>query len=95
MPANLQSSARESLKDFLELFNKEKIALDGDLITYSTPNRLIVLANINKEIVQEARNKRTKYKCTRDSYQWIYKKSNQIERKDLILKKTDKGEFFF
>ena len=96
MPANLQSSAGESLKkDFIELFNKEKIVLDGNLITYSTPNRLIVLANINKEIVQEAVEIRGPSTNAPEIAINGFIKSNQIERKDLILKKTDKGEFFF
>ena len=96
MPANLQSSARESLKkDFIEFFTKEKIVLDGNLITYSTPNRLIVLANINKEIVQEAVEIRGPSTNAPEIAINGFIKSNQIERKDLILKKTDKGEFFF
>ena len=96
MPANLQSSARESLKkDFIELFNKEKIVLDGDLITYSTPNRLIVLANINKEIVQDAIEIRGPSTNAPEIAINGFIKSNQIDRKDLILKKTDKKEFYF
>ena len=56
IPASLQSLARESLKkEFTKLFEEKNINLSGELKTFSTPNRLVLLAiNISKDVKQAA-----------------------------------------
>ncbi|MDA9604476.1 glycine--tRNA ligase subunit beta [Candidatus Pelagibacter sp.] len=96
IPANLQSNSRVVLLDsFQKLFEEKKISFKKS-ISYSTPNRLIILfEGLSKIIIQKA--EEVKGPSINASEKAIegFIKSNQIEKKYLLKKKTEKGEFYF
>ncbi len=97
IPANLQSSARKNLlKEFQTFFEKENIDYKNYSRALSTPNRLVIyFKNISKVITRQS--EEIKGPSTNSPEKAIdgFIKSNQIEKKNLFLKKIDKGEFYF
>ena len=56
VPANLQKNAREILlQNFTDFFEKENISFSEKGISFSTPNRLLILfEKVNKKAVKES-----------------------------------------
>ncbi len=97
IPAPLQSVARikllENIKNF---FNKEKIIYKDETNSFSTPNRLIVhFKNLSKEIIQKSEEVRGPSIKAPEKALEGFLKSNQIEKKNVFKKNTEKGEFYF
>ncbi len=99
MPPNLQSAARENLLiNFKSFFDKENIIYDAgdDINVFSTPNRLVIcFKNINKEIFQKAEEIRGPNIDAPEKALDGFIRSNQIDKKNIYSKKTEKGEFYF
>ncbi len=97
IPAKLQSSARNNLlKIFRDFFAKENIEIRGKEKAYSTPNRLIIhFDKIKKEIIKKAEEIRGPKTEAPDIAIEGFIKSNNIKKKDIFKKQTDKGEFYF
>jgi len=97
MPANLQSTAREGLlASFKNYFEKENIGYKNDAKVFSTPNRLIIyFKNINKEILQKSEEIRGPSINAPEKAIEGFIKSNNIDKKKIYKKKTEKGEFYF
>ena len=97
IPASLQSLARESLKkEFTKLFEEKNINLSGELKTFSTPNRLVLLANnISKDVKQAAEEIRGPSTKAPEIAIKGFIKSNKISNEDIYKKIIDKGEFYF
>ena len=79
-----------------ENFEKEDIICKGIIKSYSTPNRLVVyFQNINLEVLKKSEDIRgPSIVAPKEALERIIK-SNQIEKKNIFKKKTDKGEFYF
>ena len=97
IPAKLQSSARNNLlKLFRDFFLSESIETHGKEKAYSTPNRLIIhFDKIKKDIIKKAEEIRGPKTKAPDIAIEGFIKSNNIKKKDIFKKKTDKGEFYF
>ncbi len=97
IPAKLQSSARLNLiTNFKNFFEKENINYKNDAKVYSTPNRLVLcFKKIDREIYKKTEEIRGPKVNAPDKAISGFLKSNFIEKKDIYIKKTDKGEFFF
>jgi glycyl-tRNA synthetase beta chain len=96
IPSSLQKKLRE---DLLESFNKlfgEKFISFKKSSSYSTPNRLIILfEGLQKQIVLKSEEiKGPNINAPEVALQGFIR-SNNISKKDLFKKKTDKGEFYF
>ncbi len=97
IPTNLQSVAREniifSIKNFLD---KENVNYKSNISSYSTPNRIVIyFKNINPEIFKKSEEIRGPNIHAPEVALEGFVKSNQIEKKNIFTKKTDKGEFYF
>ena len=97
IPVNLQVSARENLlKEFKIFFDKENINYSNECKTFSTPNRLVIFfKNIKKEIFKQSEEIRGPNINAPEKSIEGFIKSNDIEKKNIYKKKTDKGEFYF
>ena len=97
IPAKLQSSARNNLlKLFRDFFESESIETHGKEKAYSTPNRLIIhFDKIKKDIIKKAEEIRGPKTEAPDIAIEGFIKSNNIKKKDIFKKRTDKGEFYF
>ena len=97
IPAKLQSSARNNLlKLFRDFFESESIETHGKEKAYSTPNRLIIhFDKIKKDIIKKAEEIRGPKIEAPDIAIEGFIKSNNLKKKDIFKKKTDKGEFYF
>jgi len=96
IPAGLQSNSRNVLlENFQNLFEEKKISFKKSS-SFSTPNRLIILfEGLSKEIIQKAEEiKGPNVKAPEKGVEGFLR-SNQIGKKDLFLKKIEKGEFYF
>ena len=96
IPANLQKNARATvLKNFQKLFEEKQITFKKSL-SYSTPNRLIVLfEGLTKEIIQKSEEIRGPNIQAPEKALEGFLRSNQIEKNDIYKKKIEKGEFYF
>ena len=97
MPANLQSLARDNLLiNFKIFFETESIEYKNASKVISTPNRLVIyFKNVNKEIIQKPEEIRGPSINAPEKAISGFIKSNNIEKKNIYKKKTEKGEFFF
>jgi len=99
MPPNLQSAARENLLiNFKTFFDKENIIYDegDDINVFSTPNRLVIcFKNINNEIFQKSEEIRGPNISAPEKALDGFIRSNQIDKKNIYVKKTEKGDFYF
>ena len=96
IPAGLQRNSRNVLlENFQNLFEEKKISFKKSS-SFSTPNRLIILfEGLSKEITQKAEeikgpNVNAPEKAVEGFL--VYKRQG---KKDLFLKKIEKGEFYF
>ncbi len=96
IPSSLQKNLRQDLlNNFNELFNK-KLILFKKSSSYSTPNRAIVLfEGLQKQVILKSEEvKGPNIKAPEKAIEGFIK-SNNIQKKDLYKKMTDKGEFYF
>ena len=96
IPAGLQRNSRNVLlENFQNLFEEKKILFKKSS-SFSTPNRLIILfEGLSKEIIQKAEEIKGPNVNAPDKAVEGFLRSNQIDKKDLFIKKIEKGEFYF
>ncbi|MDB4083805.1 glycine--tRNA ligase subunit beta [Candidatus Pelagibacter sp.] len=96
IPAGLQRNSRNTLlENFQNLFEEKKISVKKSS-SFSTPNRLIVLfEGLSKEITQKAEEIKGPNINAPEKAVEGFLRSNQIDKKDLLKKKIEKGEFYF
>ncbi len=96
IPSSLQCKFRQDLLvNFKELFNEKSISFKKSS-SYSTPNRAIVLfEGLQKQVVLKSKEiKGPNIKAPEIAIEG-FTRSNNISKKDLFKKNTDKGEFYF
>ena len=96
IPANLQKNARRSLlQNFRDFFEKKNIKFSKDL-SFSTPNRLLILFDgIKPEIHQKEEEIRGPKTDAPEKALDGFLRSNNFQKKNLYQKKNDKGVFYF
>ena len=96
IPPYLQKNARENLlKNFRDFFEKKNIGFNKDL-SFSTPNRLLILFDgIKPEIKQKEEEIRGPKAELHEKALEGFLRSNNLQKKDLYQKETDKGIFYF
>jgi glycyl-tRNA synthetase beta chain len=96
IPSSLQKNLREDLLDnFNKLLNEKFVSFKKNS-SYSTPNRLIILfEGLQKQIVLKSNEIKGPNINAAEIALEGFMRSNNIFKKDLFLKKTDKGEFYF
>ena len=96
IPAGLQRNSRNVLlENFQNLFEEKKILFKKSS-SFSTPNRLIILfEGLSKEITQKVEEIKGPNVNAPDKAVEGFLRSNQIDKKDLFIKKMEKGEFYF
>ncbi|MDB9739068.1 glycine--tRNA ligase subunit beta [Candidatus Pelagibacter sp.] len=96
IPAGLQRNSRNTLlENFQNLFEEKKISFKKSS-SFSTPNRLIILfEGLSKEITQKAGEIKGPNVNAPEKAIEGFLRSNQIDKKDLLKKKIEKGEFYF
>ncbi|WP_415295355.1 glycine--tRNA ligase subunit beta [Candidatus Pelagibacter sp. Uisw_113] len=96
IPAGLQRNSRNTLlENFQNLFEEKKISFKKSS-SFSTPNRLIILfEGLSKEITQKAEEIKGPNVNAQEKAIEGFLRSNQIDKKDLLKKKIEKGEFYF
>ena len=97
IPVNLQKNAREILlQNFKDFFEKENIIFSEKSMSFSTPNRLLILfSKINKEVIQKAEEIRGPNINAPEKALEGFLRSNNISKEEIFKKNTDKGEFYF
>tara|TARA_Y100000590_G_scaffold211031_1_gene239092 strand:- start:3056 stop:5122 length:2067 start_codon:yes stop_codon:yes gene_type:complete len=96
IPPGLQKNARENLlKNFRDFFEKKNIRFSKDL-TFSTPNRLLILFDgIKPEIKQKEEEIRGPKFESHEKALEGFLRANNLQKKDLYQKESDKGIFYF
>ena len=96
IPSNLQKNLRENLlKSFDEFFLEKSIKFKKSS-SYSTPNRLLILfEGVEKKIVLKSEEIKGPSTKSPDAALEGFARSNGVSKKELFIKKTDKGEFYF
>ena len=96
IPAGLQRNSRITLlESFQKLFEEKQISFKKSS-SFSTPNRLVILfEGLSKEIIQKAEEIKGPNINAPEKAVEGFLRSNQIDKKDLIKKKIEKGEFYF
>ena len=97
IPAKLQINARKELLQIFKIFFEEnEIITKGNFKVYSTPNRLVInIDKLTKEIVKKAEEIRGPNTESPERALEGFLKSNNIQKKQVYKKKTEKGEFYF
>ncbi len=96
IPAGLQKDLREKiLEDFKVLFDNKSIKSKKSF-SLSSPNRLVIVFNgLDKQIeIKPTEIKGPKTNAPNHALEGFLR-SNKIERKELVKKKTEKDEFYF
>jgi len=96
IPASLQQNSRNVLlENFQRLFQEKQISFKKSS-SFSTPNRLIILFEyLSKEITQKAEEIKGPNVNAPEKAIEGFLRSNQIDKKELLKKKMEKGEFYF
>jgi glycyl-tRNA synthetase beta chain len=96
IPAGLQRNARNVLHEsFQKLFEEKEISFKKNS-SFSTPNRLIVLfEGLSKEITQKAEEIKGPNVNAPEKAIEGFLRSNQIDKKNLLKKNTEKAGFYF
>ena len=96
IPANLQKNARKSLlQNFKDFFEKKDIKFSKDL-SFSTPNRLLILFDgIKPEIHQKEEEIRGPKTDAPEKALDGFLRSNNFQKTNLYQKENDKGVFYF
>ena len=97
IPSKLQVNARKSLLENFKLFFEEnEIHIKGKLNVFSTPNRLIVhIDKITKQISKKTEEIRGPNIKSPDKALEGFLRSNNLEKKEIYKKSTEKGEFYY
>ena len=96
IPAGLQRNSRNALLESFQKLFAEKQILFKKSSSFSTPNRLIILfEGLSKEIVQKAEEIKGPNVNAPEKAIEGFLRSNQIDKKNLLKKKIEKGEFYF
>jgi glycyl-tRNA synthetase beta chain len=96
IPANLQQNSRIVLLDNFKKLFEEKNILFKSSSSFSTPNRLIIIfEGLPKEIIQKAEEIKGPNVSAPEKAIDGFLRSNQIDKKNLIKKTIEKGEFYF
>ena len=96
IPAGLQQNARNTLLESFQKLFQEKQASFKKSLSFSTPNRLIILfEGLSKEIIQKAEEIKGPNVNAPEKAIEGFLRSNQLYEQDLFKKKTEKGEFYF
>ncbi|MDC0328814.1 glycine--tRNA ligase subunit beta [Candidatus Pelagibacter sp.] len=96
IPAGSQRNSRNTLlESFQKLFVEKQISFKKSS-SFSTPNRLIILfEGLSKEIIQKAEEIKGPNVNAPEKAIEGFLRSNQIDKKNLLKKKIEKGEFYF
>ena len=96
IPSSLQKNLREGLLDsFNKLFSEKFISFKKSS-SYSTPNRLIIVfEGLQKQVVLKSEEIKGPNINAPEIALEGFMRSNNISKKDLFKKETDKGEFYF
>ena len=96
IPSSLQKNLRENLlKSFNEFFLEKSIKFKKNS-SYSTPNRLLILfEGVEKKIVLKSEEIKGPNTKSPNAALEGFARSNGVSKKELFIKKTDKGEFYF
>ncbi len=96
IPSSLQKNLRQNLLDNFEKLFSEKFISFKKSASYSTPNRAIVLfEGLKKQVVLKSEEiKGPSIKAPEIALEG-FMRSNNISKKDLFKKNTEKGEFYF
>ena len=96
IPSNLQKNARFILlENFRKLFQEKQINFKKS-VSYSTPNRLILLfEGLDKEVNLKSEEVRGPSIEAPEKALEGFIRSNKIEKKEIYKKKNEKGEFYF
>ena len=96
IPAGLQQNSRNILLENFQKLFQEKQILFKKSSSFSTPNRLIILfEGLSKEIIQKAEEIKGPNVNAPEKAIEGFLRSNQIDKKNLLKKKIEKGEFYF
>ena len=96
IPAKLQKNLRENLLEEFQNFFLEKSIKSKKSFSLSTPNRLIIVfEGLDKQIkILSEEIKGPKTNAPQQALEG-FMRSNKIEKKDISINKTKKGEFYF
>ena len=96
IPSNLQKKLRDDLlENFQKSFNEKSIEFKNSFCK-STPNRaVIVFEGLKKETIIKSEEIKGPNIIAPEKAIDGFLRSNNITKKDLIIKKTDKGDFYF
>ena len=96
IPAGLQKDLRNKLLEEFQNFFLKKSIKSKKCFSLSTPNRLIIVfENLEKQIkIASEKIRGPKTSAPEEALEGFIR-SNNIEKKDLFKKKTEKGEFYF
>ena len=96
IPAGLQKDLREKLLVGFQKFFSDKSIKSKKNFSLSTPNRMVVVfENLDKQITLKSEEVKGPNTNAPDQALEGFMKSKKIEKKDLITKKNEKGEFYF
>ena len=96
IPAGLQQNSRKVLLESFQKLFEEKQILFKKSLSFSTPNRLIILFDgLSKEITQKAEEIKGPNVNAPEKAIEGFLRSNKIDQKALFKKKIEKGEFYF
>ncbi len=96
IPPQLQIGARTQLKEFIESAFKDNEIKYKELLVFSSPTRLVLLANDIAENIKVAAKEIKGPKIgSPDQVIQGFVKAKKVSEQDLIEKDTDKGKFYF
>ena len=96
IPTGLQKNLRIKLLEDFQKFFFEKSVKSKKSFSLSTPNRLIIVfEGLDKKIKIASEEKKGPKTSAPEQALEGFLRSNKIEKKDLLKKKTEKGEFYF
>ena len=96
IPPQLQIGARTQLKEFIESSFKDNEIKYKELLVFSSPTRLVLLANDIAENIKVAAKEIKGPKIgSPDQVIQGFVKAKKVSEQDLIEKDTDKGKFYF
>jgi len=97
IPANLQISARKNLYEKFKIFFDENgVSIKGKFDVFSTPNRLVLhIDKITKVVIKKAEEIRGPNVKAPEVALEGFIRSNNIKKRQIFKKKTDKGDFYF
>ena len=96
IPSSLQKNLRRDILDnFNKLFSEKSISFRKSS-SYSTPNRVVVVfEGLQKQVVLKSEEIKGPNLNAPEIALEGFMRSNNIFKKDLLKKKTDKGDFYF